>query len=65
MSIEGISKEDLTEALRAVASIIDKCEKAQQRLKQRTSQHTLLARRIKALYIASALIERELRASSR
>lgn len=54
------SREDLEEALRAVASTISKCEKVQPKLKPGTSQHTLLARRIKALHIASTLIKREL-----
>ena len=53
-------KEDLEEALRAIASTIGKCEKVQPKLKQGTAQYTLLERRIKALYIASALIKREL-----
>jgi hypothetical protein len=57
---EQFSKEDLEQALRAIASTISKCEKAQPKLRQGTSQHTLLARRIKALYIASTLIKREL-----
>jgi len=54
------TKEELEEALRAITSTIGKCEKVQPKLKQGTSQHTLLVRRIKALYIASALIEKEL-----
>ena len=58
--MEQFSKEDLEEALRAIASTISKCEKVQPKLKQGTSQHTLLVRRINALNIASALIKREL-----
>ncbi len=54
------TKEDLEEALRAIESTISKCEKVQPKLKQGTSQHTLLIRRIKALQIASSLIKREL-----
>lgn len=54
------SQGDLEEALRAIASTISKCEKVQPKLKQGTSQHTLLTRRIKALNIASSLILREL-----
>lgn len=57
---EKFTKEDLEEALRAIASTISKCEKVQPKLRPGTSQHTLLVRRIKALYIASALIKREL-----
>lgn len=57
---ESFTTEDLEEALRAIASTISKCEKVQPKLRQGTAQHTLLVRRIKALYIASALIKREL-----
>ena len=59
--MDNFSKEELEEALLAIASTISKCEKVQPKLKQGTSQHTLLVRRIKALSIASVLIERELR----
>ncbi|MHB1314308.1 MAG: hypothetical protein ACYCX2_02335 [Christensenellales bacterium] len=58
--MDKFTKEDLEEALRAITSTISKCEKVQPKLKQGTSQHTLLGRRMKALYIASALIKREL-----
>jgi hypothetical protein len=58
--MEKYSKQDLQEALRAIDSTIGKCEKIQPKLKEGTSQHTLLIRRIRALQIASSLIEREL-----
>ncbi len=58
--MDHFTKEELGEALRAIASTISKCEKVQPKLKQGTPQLTLLERRIKALYIASALIKREL-----
>jgi hypothetical protein len=58
--MDKFTKEELEEALRAIASTISKCEKVQPKLIQGTSQYTLLERRIKALYIASALIKREL-----
>lgn len=54
------TKRELDEALRAIASTINKCEKVLPKLKQGTSQHTLLMRRIKALHIALTLITREL-----
>jgi hypothetical protein len=54
------TKEDLEEALRAIASTISKCEKVEPKLRPGTSQHTLLTRRIKALQVASVLIKREL-----
>lgn len=60
VEVDRLTKQDLEEALRAIASTISKCEKVQPKLKQGTSQHTLLTRRIRALYIASALIQREL-----
>lgn len=60
MRMEAYSKEDLEEAFRAIDSTIRKCEKVQPKLKEGTSQHTLLVRRIKALQIAAALIRREL-----
>lgn len=58
--MESYTKEELEEALRAIESTIHKCEKVQPKLKEGTSQHTLLVRRIKALRIAVALIQREL-----
>jgi len=54
------TKEELEEALRAIDSTISKCEKVQPKLKQGTSQYTLLIRRIKALQIASSLIKQAL-----
>lgn len=58
--MHNFTKEELEEALRAITSTISKCEKVLPKLKQGTSQHTLLVRRIKALCIASTLIEKEL-----
>ncbi len=58
--MEVFTKEELEEALRAIASTIGKCEKVEPKLRQGTAQHTLLIRRIKALRIASLLIIREL-----
>lgn len=58
--MDNYSKDELQEALRAIDSTIGKCVKVQPKLKAGTSQHTLLARRIKALQIASALIREQL-----
>jgi hypothetical protein len=58
--MDPFSKEDLEEALRAIASTISKCEKVDPKLKPGSPQHTLLERRIKALRIAAELIRREL-----
>ncbi|MGI6280013.1 MAG: hypothetical protein ACOYJS_05580 [Acutalibacteraceae bacterium] len=52
--------EELKEALRAIESTISKCEKVLPKLKEGTSQHTLLVRRIKAFQIAVPLIKAEL-----
>lgn len=48
------------QALRPIASLISKSEKAQQKLKPGTWQHTMLRDQLKALAYASALINREL-----
>lgn len=53
------TSEELAEAHRAIASTIQKCEKVLPKLKEGTSQHTLLVRRIKAFNIALLLIEKE------
>lgn len=58
--MNNYTKEEMEEALRAISSTINKCEKVLPKLKQGNSQHTLLIRRIKALHIASALITKEL-----
>lgn len=60
-TLSMFTKEELTEALRAIESTISKCKKVQPKLRSGSSQHTLLVRRIKALQIASSLIQRELK----
>lgn len=50
----------MEEALRSIASMIERSEKAQEKFTQGTSQYTLQKNRIKALYIASSLIKNEL-----
>lgn len=59
------SPEELKEALRAIESTITKCEKVQPKLKEGTSQHTLLVRRIKAFQIASTLINQALESENK
>jgi len=54
------TQEELTEALRAIRSVIHKCEKAREKFPEGNSHHTLLVRRLKAMYISAALIEKEL-----
>lgn len=50
------SKDEFSDALQVVSSTICKCEKIQPKFAERTSQHTLLKNRIKAMYISKALI---------
>lgn len=51
--------DELQEALRPIASLISKSEKAQQKLAPGTWQHTMLRDNITALHIASALMRTE------
>ncbi len=53
------TKEEFEEALRIVSSIINRCEKAQLKFAEGTSQHTLLFNRIKAMYISKFLLTDE------
>ena len=57
--MEKYAREELSDALQIVASIISKCEKIQLKFEEGTSQHTLLKNRIKAMYISLALITYE------
>ena len=59
--MDSYTNKDLSEALRAINSLISKCEKSQEKLAQGTSQCTLLNNRIKALRISSSLIEKALK----
>ena len=54
--MENYTTEELTGALRAINSIIHKCEKAQEKFPEGNSHHTLLRNRLKAMYISKALI---------
>jgi hypothetical protein len=57
--MDTYTTDDLQEALRPIASLISKSEKAQQRLALGTWQHTMLRDNLKALHIASALMNKE------
>jgi hypothetical protein len=57
--MDSFTKEDLEEALRAIASTLSKSEKAQLKLKPGTFQHTMTAQGIKAYNIATELIKEE------
>lgn len=51
--------EELTEAVRSITSTLSKSEKALEKLKEGTAQHTMTVRAIKAYYAAIELIGRE------
>lgn len=58
--MDNFTNEELAEALRAITSLLNKCEKAQEKLVQGTAQWTLLKNRIKALKISASLIKQAL-----
>ena len=62
--MDNFTKDDLEEAARVITSLLHKCEKVQEKLKQGTPQHTLTKNRIKAFQVALSLITRELTDSS-
>lgn len=51
------TKQELEDALKAINSIIHKCEKAQEKFPEGNFHHTLLRNRLKAMYISKDLIE--------
>ncbi|PRD47435.1 hypothetical protein C5745_08905 [Sphingobacterium haloxyli] len=54
------TKLELKEAKMSLTSLLSKCDKAILKLEKKSSQHTLMVRRIKALNISLQLIESEL-----
>jgi hypothetical protein len=54
------NKYELEEAIKSISSTLSKCEKAFEKLKEGTSQHTLMKRRIKSFHISLELIKKEL-----
>lgn len=54
--MDQYTKKELIEALQPVSSIISKCEKAQLKYAEGTSDHTRFQKLIKAMYISKALI---------
>lgn len=58
--MKQFTTDELNEALRAINSIIHKCEKAQEKFPEGNSQHTLLKNRLNAMAISKALITEEL-----
>lgn len=58
--MEKYTKEELIEALRPVSSIISKCEKAQMKFEEGTSNYNRFKKIIKAMYISKSLITDEI-----
>lgn len=54
--MDKYSKEELTEAIRPVSSIISKCEKAQRKFSEGTSNHIRFKKMIQAMQISKTLI---------
>lgn len=61
--MEKYTRQELTEALRAIDSVIHKCEKAQEKFPEGNAHHSLLRNRLKAMYISKALIEEALKSA--
>jgi hypothetical protein len=59
--VDNYTTNELQEVLRPIASLISKSEKAQQKLAPGTWQHTMLGDNLRALHIASALMNKETR----
>lgn len=55
-SLPNYTSQELSEALRAIDSMISKCEKVHLKIKPGSSQDTLLKNRLKALYISQAFV---------
>ncbi|MCL2077640.1 MAG: hypothetical protein FWH08_04450 [Oscillospiraceae bacterium] len=58
--MSNYDKSELEEAVKSISSTLSKCEKALDKLREGTSQHTLTKRRIKSFHISLELIEKEL-----
>jgi hypothetical protein len=58
--MDKYTKEELTESLKPVSSIISKCEKAQLKFAEGNSNHTRFKKMIKAMYISKSLITDEI-----
>jgi hypothetical protein len=57
---DEFSLEELKKALPPITSTINKCEKVLEKSKEGTSQYTLTSNMLKALYLSSALIMKEI-----
>lgn len=58
--MDKYTKEELMESLRPISSIISKCEKAQHKFVEGTSQYTRFNKMIRAMYILKSLITNEI-----
>lgn len=58
--MSDFTKEELQKAIPTIASLISRSEKVQPKFKEGTSQATLTRNRLKALYISTSLIKKEL-----
>ena len=58
-NVHVANTDELQAAIRPIESLISKSEKAQQKLALGTWQHTMLRDNLKALHIASALLNKE------
>lgn len=59
-TIDQYKKEEVSQALKPVVSIINKCEKAQLKFEEGTSHHKRFKKMIKAMYLSKALITDEI-----
>jgi hypothetical protein len=59
-TMDNYTADELQVALRPIASLISKSEKAQQKLAPETWQYAMLRDNLKALHIASALMSRKI-----
>lgn len=58
--VSGYTKDELTDALRPVSSIISKCETAQKKYAQGTPQYARFTGMILAMSVSKSLIEEEI-----
>lgn len=59
--MDGVTTNDLMETLRPIDSLISKSEKAKQKLAPGTWQHTMLSKNLKAMRMASALMNHNMK----
>jgi len=62
--MDKYTSEELESTQKVVSSVIKRCEKAQLKFTEGTSQHTLLKNRLKAMYISKSLLTDEIDSTS-